>query len=707
MLGAVRASRRALIGGLSVLLPAAGIAYLGAVSYTEERGILAARLEEQRAAARSVAESVEAEIASSLDQVASLFSSTDGRPSPPARQALAVANPLAERPFLIGRGGMLVFPAARPLRSIYPAAAPDRILATQRPCPERGLLSCVKAMRAARKRQADLAEARRLEMRACLGTHPECRADARSAAEARRRYQSLTRFEDTGPAALLALARMAHGENNTAAAAAHYAELGERFRDAVDDDEMPYGLIADLGRVTVASDPTRWLAMYRRLLDREYRAPVPALEAVVDQLRHRLAQSTLSPEAGQQLAKLDERLEAARRESRFAEALASEVEEVGRAAELRVRGRQARGSRDTIAYRRQPDGSVVGVVVARADLTRIARRADAELQRIAQSARAAIVGVGESSEDERTRTLASVGFGEALPHLNLELVNDRSRPDPLDEIVRSRGLRHLGITGGLVAILVLGLVATIRGAARERQLARLQSDFVSTVSHELKTPLTSIRMFAEMLQQDVAGSDRDRERRYHDIIVKESERLGLLIANLLDYSQIEKGTRRYSQRREPARDVLEEAVATFQRMREEAKPNIEISIAPEAQAIEVVVDRDVVVQALLNLLANAAKYAGDAHPIRATLTMAGGNRVAFGVSDRGPGIPKTEQARIFREFYRTPEAYSSGVEGTGLGLALVKRHVEAQGGEVALDSAVGKGSTFSLLFSPYADSAPA
>jgi signal transduction histidine kinase len=205
-------------------------------------------------------------------------------------------------------------------------------------------------------------------------------------------------------------------------------------------------------------------------------------------------------------------------------------------------------------------------------------------------------------------------------------------------------------------------------------------------------------MFAEMLQQDVAGSDRGRERRYHDIIVKESERLGLLIANLLDYSQIEKGTRRYSQRHESASGVLEEAVATFQRMREEAKPDVEVAIAPAAREVAVLVDRDVVVQALLNLLANAAKYAGDAHPIRASLAPREGNRLAFEVSDRGPGIPKAEQARIFREFYRTPEAYSSGVEGTGLGLALVKRHVEAQGGEVELDSAVDRGSTFSLVF---------
>src|SRR5262249_36845581 len=145
----------------------------------------------------------------------------------------------------------------------------------------------------------------------------------------------------------------------------------------------------------------------------------------------------------------------------------------------------------------------------------------------------------------------------------------------------------------------LGLVATIRGAARERELARLKSDFVSTVSHELKTPLTSIRMFAEMLVEGVAGADRDRERHYQKIIVAESERLGLLIANLLDYAQIERGTRRYSRKREGAAALTREAVATFGRLREGEGQAVGVVVGPEAEASAVLVDREVMVQALL------------------------------------------------------------------------------------------------------------
>ena len=144
------------------------------------------------------------------------------------------------------------------------------------------------------------------------------------------------------------------------------------------------------------------------------------------------------------------------------------------------------------------------------------------------------------------RTLDRVPLGEALPHLQLALVNPSRSPDPLDEVVGHRERTHIVFTSALALMLGVGLLAMIRGAARARELAQLKSDFVSTVSHELKTPLTSIRMFAEMLQQGVAQGDPEKMHRYHGVIVQESQRLGLLIANLLDYAQIERGTRRYT-----------------------------------------------------------------------------------------------------------------------------------------------------------------
>jgi two-component system, OmpR family, phosphate regulon sensor histidine kinase PhoR len=246
-------------------------------------------------------------------------------------------------------------------------------------------------------------------------------------------------------------------------------------------------------------------------------------------------------------------------------------------------------------------------------------------------------------------------------------------------------------------LLGLGMLVTIRGAARARELAQLKSDFVSTVSHELKTPLTSIRMFAEMLEQGVAKGDVAKMARYHGVIVQESQRLGLLIANLLDYAQIEKGTRRYTPSRQEFAALARHAVTVYETLRdpEAGRNQVVVEVSPQAVLAEVETDREVIVQAVLNLISNAAKYGGADNEIR-VLVDADPHWVSIAVRDKGPGIPAHEQPRIFREFYRSPEAYRSGVEGTGLGLALVKQHVEALGGEVGLESQVGKGSTFTI-----------
>jgi two-component system phosphate regulon sensor histidine kinase PhoR len=358
----------------------------------------------------------------------------------------------------------------------------------------------------------------------------------------------------------------------------------------------------------------------------------------------------------------------------------------------------------TLVFRRAADGGVVGIVVEQELLDGAAARAGAKASGLPRQARARIRRLGEQVEGDTERQLATASFGPLLPHLTLSLVVDRRLPDPLDEIVERRGRRHVLLTGGLMILLMIGLVATIRGAARERELARLKSEFVSTVSHELKTPLTSIRMFAEMLQQGVAGSDRDREARYHEIIVKESERLGLLIANLLDYSQIERGTRRYARGSESLPELAREAVETFRRLREGEHQDVSLAVEPQAEPIRIWADREVIVQSILNLLSNAAKYGGGQPIAIAVRARPEGGVVA--VSDQGPGIPSAEHERIFREFYRAPSAYKTQVEGTGLGLALVKRHVEAHGGAVELDSVEGAGATFSIVLPRQPEATP-
>lgn len=425
--------------------------------------------------------------------------------------------------------------------------------------------------------------------------------------------------------------------------------------------------------------------------------PAAALDLIAERCRRALAGRALEPAQKRELEALDERLERARQLAQLASELSRDADELLRTASSEISGRAALWPRErTLVYRVRPRaGGVVGLVLGPRELSELAREIGGATG-LREGLRAQVVrvdapGAGRPGD----RVLATVSFGQPLPHLALALVSDASFPDALDELAAARR-RHRLITGGLVCLLVLGLVATVRGARQERELARLKSDFVSTVSHELKTPLTSIRMFAEMLREGVAAGDRERESRYHDVIVAESERLGLLIANLLDYSQIERGTRRYSRRPERAGDIAREAVATFQRLREGDGRAVELEVAPGADAAVLQVDRDVVVQSILNLLSNAAKYGGGG-PIAVRVGRVEAGDVALAVADTGPGIPASEQARIFREFYRAPSAQASAIEGTGLGLALVKRHIEAQGGRVDVDSALGRGSTFTIV----------
>ncbi|HWM84852.1 MAG TPA: HAMP domain-containing sensor histidine kinase [Kofleriaceae bacterium] len=711
--------RRALWGmfpAAAVLASAVGIAYLGAVSYFADRGLVAEVAEQHSGLARRVADSVAGELRLALDAAASAFDrgragndAREGREESPVTEVLALeplvaAHPIASQPIFLDPDGRLIYPSLDPSASPVDSAPDQEFLA---------LLS--RAVRLDPTRSALLQVARQQEIGICpAGSAADpagvtggwraaprsasCRPTPRGLSEARRAYARLARHRDTGPVALLGLARLERAAARPAQAAALYRELARRFADRADADGLPYSLIALIGLAEVEPGAAPALDCLRELVAGKTALPRAARAAFIDHVRGLLRERRLDGAQADELAALDRQLALARSAARLAGRLSDDLTPLARSAETEPRGRPALGAPDrTLLYRRLPTGAVVGLALERPALDRLADLAVPARERQV-GVRAVVLPVGDSPDAGSTRALSSASFGSLLPHLNLALVQDRSRPDPVAEMVRQRSRRHLFVTGGLVAVLVLGLVATIRGAARERELARLKSDFVSTVSHELKTPLTSIRMFAEMLQQGVAGDDRERERRYHEIIVKESERLGLLIANLLDYAQIERGTRRYLPRSERASDVAREAVATFARLREGEGHSVSLDVVPEADAAHLLIDREVTVQALLNLLSNAVKYGGDHRQAIEVTVSRREDRVALAVRDRGPGIPEAEQERIFREFYRAPTAYSAGVEGTGLGLALVKRHVEAQGGAVELESEPGRGATFTLLF---------
>jgi signal transduction histidine kinase len=303
------------------------------------------------------------------------------------------------------------------------------------------------------------------------------------------------------------------------------------------------------------------------------------------------------------------------------------------------------------------------------------------------------------------------GFREAFP-VDFDIVPQDS-PDGLSLAANLQGLA-VAFTGNqermfstpwsiqpafyvLALLLILGI--TLFGAyllwrdvRREVQMAEMRSQFVSSVSHELKTPLTSIRMFAETLRLG-RSKDMETQNEYLDTIVNESQRLTRLLNNVLDFSKIEQGKRLY--RPEPA--SLYEIVESAARAMEYplSQQGFRIDVQTDDGLPEVRVDRDAIEQALLNLLHNAMKYSGESREIGLHLKKKGSHAL-IQVIDRGIGIDPQDQKHIFEKFYRIPSPENERIVGTGLGLALVFHIVEAHGGHLELESASGKGSNFSI-----------
>ena len=238
-----------------------------------------------------------------------------------------------------------------------------------------------------------------------------------------------------------------------------------------------------------------------------------------------------------------------------------------------------------------------------------------------------------------------------------------------------------------------GAVVVLNDVTRLKRLEAVRRDFVANVSHELKTPVTSIKGFAETLQ-DGALDDPDTARRFVGIIVGQADRLNSIIADLLSLSTLE-------QREGGSRLTLEDADIC-----EVARVAVEVC-EPKAQARQIAIRIDcaacmlssvnvpLLEQAVVNLIDNAVKYSPEGSSVEVGITEAPDEVVIF-VTDHGPGVPREHLPRLFERFYRVDKARSRDLGGTGLGLAIVKHIAQAHDGSVSVDSGVGRGSTFRI-----------
>jgi len=248
------------------------------------------------------------------------------------------------------------------------------------------------------------------------------------------------------------------------------------------------------------------------------------------------------------------------------------------------------------------------------------------------------------------------------------------------------------ILGALSVLMIGGLVLTYRSVNKQVALARLKSDFVSNVSHELRTPLALIRLYAETLELGrITTSEKKNE--YYSIIRKESERLTALINNILDFSRIEAGRKEYDFKETDIAELVRNTLDSYRFQIEQQGFALEEQIEPNIPKVRI--DREAIARALVNLVNNALKYSDEEKFLGVKLYREQ-SVLKLEVIDRGIGIERNEQSRIFEKFYRTCDPLVHNTKGSGLGLSLVRHITEAHGGDVEVESTPGRGSKFTL-----------
>ena len=302
---------------------------------------------------------------------------------------------------------------------------------------------------------------------------------------------------------------------------------------------------------------------------------------------------------------------------------------------------------------------------------------------------------------ETDRPATVVQAGAAVQQVRFAL--ERRFPAPFDFLdarltcqeipaVATRGTLNI-ILIFLAAVFLLGLGAIYRSAHAMVDLSERRNRFVSSVTHELKTPLTNIRLYIEMLEQGVAR-DTAREQDYLRVVGSESARLSRLINNVLELSRLENNQRRFDMRPGNFQEVLEEVQAVMaEKLRQEG---FTLSVPPfDVPAFPY--DREVMVQLLINLIENSIKFGRQSKIRRITVSLeATDTQVAIRVADTGPGIPRQALKKVFDDFYRVEDPLTHTTGGTGIGLSLVKKFATAMDGKVTAANNDGPGCTITI-----------
>ncbi|MBI5386368.1 MAG: HAMP domain-containing histidine kinase [Verrucomicrobia bacterium] len=318
---------------------------------------------------------------------------------------------------------------------------------------------------------------------------------------------------------------------------------------------------------------------------------------------------------------------------------------------------------------------------------------------------------------EDRQPLVTCNIGQILPHWAIAVY--LQNPAQLTHAAQTLRLTLTLIIGLLMLAIVTGGALIVADVKRQITLAAQKTDFVSNVSHELKTPLTSIRMFGELLAEGRA--DDERQRRYLQIITSETARLTRLINNVLDFDRLARGKQKYHFADCDLASVLRKCLGTYRPYLESAGFKLECDLPSDSVMVNG--DADALAQVLVNLLSNAEKYTGERKEILIQMKRVAGRRsksqpgeacraaapgngveleapgragVDVRVLDRGLGVPHGCERRIFDQFFRAHDSLASGIQGSGLGLTLGRQIARAHGGDLVYEPREGGGSCFIL-----------
>ena len=279
-------------------------------------------------------------------------------------------------------------------------------------------------------------------------------------------------------------------------------------------------------------------------------------------------------------------------------------------------------------------------------------------------------------------------FPENLPPWKLLL--RENKPGFIATLLKAGSGIYLFIFILIALLMVLGFVFTIYTLNEEFRLNKLKSEFISNVSHELKSPLTSIRMMTEMLQNHRVESE-ERKSAYYSVMLEESEHLSHLIDNILDFSRMEEGGKKYDL---IDLDVNELFLKFLESTRERLpEPGFDIRYSRPDRIPVIQADKNAILQVFYNLVDNAIKFSGTSRQIDINL-LSKDDELLLCVKDYGIGISSKDQEKIFDRFYRCDEPQRMGIKGSGIGLTIVKKIMEAHNGRLTLESRPGEGSTF-------------